>query len=161
MQPRPRSSRHTVGSSDNAAVHAFSSFQNAVDERELHQLLERQKRRFDLAMTASHMGTWRYTLADNICVYDENAQRLYGLTEARFLHDEAGAKAKIHPDDLELMWSRVTKALDPLSDGRYDLEYRVKQLDGSWRWLSAWGLVEFEAMAGRESQWQSPAQVET
>ena len=25
-----------------------------------------------------------------------------------------------------------------------DVEYRVKQLDGSWRWLSAWGLVEFE-----------------
>ena len=24
------------------------------------------------------------------------------------------------------------------------MEYRVKQLDGSWRWLSAWGLVEFE-----------------
>src|SRR6185437_12134858 len=95
-------------------------------------------------MTASQMGTWRYTLADNICVYDENAQRLYGLTQARFLHDEEGAKSKIHPDDLELMWSRVSKALDPRSDGRYDVEYRVKQLDGSWRWLSAWGLVEFE-----------------
>ena len=42
------------------------------------------------------------------------------------------------------MWSRVAKALDPRGDGRYDVEYRVKQLDGSWRWLSAWGLVEFE-----------------
>ena len=59
-------------------------------------------------MTASQMGTWRYTLADNICVYDENAQRLYGLTEARFLHDEEGVKSKFHPDDLELMWSRVS-----------------------------------------------------
>lgn len=53
-------------------------------------------------------------------------------------------KSKFHPDDLELMWARVAKALDPESDGRYDVEYRVKQLDGSWRWLSAWGLVEFE-----------------
>jgi two-component sensor histidine kinase/PAS domain-containing protein len=108
------------------------------------EALERQKDSFDLAMMAAHMGTWRYTLADNICVYDENAQRLYGLTEARFLHDEEGVKSKFHPDDLELMWSRVTNALDPRSDGRYDVEYRVKQLDGSWRWLSAWGLVEFE-----------------
>jgi two-component sensor histidine kinase len=78
------------------------------------------------------------------CIYDENAQRLYGLTEARFLHDKDGVKAKFHPDDMDLMWARVTKALDPESDGRYDVEYRVKQLDGSWRWLSAWGLVEFE-----------------
>ena len=114
------------------------------DLRELRETFERHKRTFDLAMTASRMGTWRYTFADNICVYDENAQRLYGLTEAQFLHDEEGVKDKFHPEDLDLMWSRVAAALDPEGDGRYDVEYRVKQLDGSWRWLSAWGLVEFE-----------------
>lgn len=123
---------------------AAQPVQDAADIHELHRALERQKRTFDLAMAASQMGTWRYTLADNVCVYDENAQRLYGLTEARFLHDEERVRAKFHPDDLEQMWSRVAKALDPLSDGRYDVEYRVKQPDGSWRWLSAWGLVEFD-----------------
>ena len=117
---------------------------SANEAHELRQLLERQKRTFDLAMVASQMGTWRYTLADNVCLYDENAQRLYGLSEARFLHDDEGVKAKFHPDDLELMWTRVAAALDPQGDGRYDVEYRVKQLDGGWRWLSAWGLVEFE-----------------
>ena len=114
------------------------------NEQDLRQAMERQKRSFDLAMSASRMGTWRYTLADNICVYDENAQRLYGLTEARFLHDEEGARSKFHPEDMELMWSRVRAALDPRGEGRYEVEYRVKQFDGSWRWLSAWGLVEFD-----------------
>jgi two-component sensor histidine kinase len=42
------------------------------------------------------------------------------------------------------MWSRVGRAVDPQGDGRYEVEYRVKQIDGRWRWLSAWGLVEFE-----------------
>jgi two-component sensor histidine kinase/PAS domain-containing protein len=106
--------------------------------------LDRQKRSFDMAMAASKMGTWRYTIADNICVYDENAQRLYGLTGPRFLHDEEGVKTKFHADDMDLMWARVAEALDPRGDCRYDVEYRVKQLDGSWRWLSAWGLVEFD-----------------
>jgi PAS domain S-box-containing protein len=135
MQPKPPSG---------LAADGIDSLPEATGAHELRQLLERQKRTFDLAMTASRMGTWRYTLADNICVYDENAQELYGLTEARFLHDAEGVKAKFHPDDMELMWSRVAKALDPQGDGRYDVEYRVKQRDGSWRWLSAWGLVEFE-----------------
>jgi two-component sensor histidine kinase len=127
-----------------AAVVVSHAVQDGTDEHELRRSLERQKRIFDLAMVASDMGTWRYTWADNVCVYDENAQRLYGLTEARFLHDEEGVKGKFHPDDLELMWARVAKALDPDGDGHYDVEYRVKQLDGGWRWLSAWGLVEFE-----------------
>jgi PAS domain S-box-containing protein len=140
-EPRsPPQRRNRSGAVDDAT----NSVQQATGERELRQMLERQKRTFDLAMMASQMGTWRYTLADNICIYDENAQRLYGLTEAHFLHSEEGVKSKFHPDDLERMWSRVSKALDPGSDGRYDAEYRVKQLDGSWRWVSAWGLVEFE-----------------
>ena len=113
-------------------------------EKDFRDELERQKRTFDMAMAASKMGTWRYTIADNICVYDENAQGLYGLTEPRFLHDEEGVKTKFHADDMDLMWERVAKALDPKGDGSYEVEYRVKQLDGSWRWLSAWGLVEFE-----------------
>lgn len=130
--------------SNGAVIGDTNTVRDSRDEHELRRELELQKRAFDLAMMASDMGTWRYTLADNICVYDENAQRLYGLTEARLLHSEEGVKSKFHPDDLKLMWSRVAKALDPRSDGRYDVEYRVKQLDGSWRWLSAWGLVEFE-----------------
>ena len=130
--------------SPGAPIGAIIAVQLAEVEEPLHETLERQKRTFDLAMTASKMGTWRYTLSDNICVYDENAQRLYGLAEPHFLHDEEGVRSKFHPDDLELMWSRVAAALEPLGDGRYDAEYRVRQPDGSWRWLSAWGLVEFD-----------------
>jgi len=129
---------------DGALAGAVNCFQDVTAEYELRQGQERQQLTFDLAMLASQMGTWRYTLADNICAYDDNAQRLYGLTEAHFLHDEEGVKAKFHPDDMDLMWARVGRALDPHGDGRYEVEYRVKQLDGSWRWLSAWGLVEFE-----------------
>ncbi len=33
-------------------------------------------------------------MADNVCIYDENAQELYGLTEASFPHDAAGVEAK-------------------------------------------------------------------
>ena len=68
-----------------------------TEAQELRRMLEHQKRTFDLAMSASQMGTWRYTFADNICLYDENAQRLYGLADGRFLHDEEGVKAKSIP----------------------------------------------------------------
>jgi PAS domain S-box-containing protein len=123
---------------------AINCFQDITREYEQREMLARRQKSFDLAMTASKMGTWRYTMADNICLYDDNAQRLYGLTEARFLHDDVGVKHKFHADDMDLMWSRVAKACDPNGDGLYDVEYRVKQIDGSWRWLSAWGYVEFE-----------------
>jgi hypothetical protein len=64
---------------NDAVLNVTKSIQVGTDDRELRQSLARQQRIFDLAMVASDMGTWCYTLADNICVYDENAQRLYGL----------------------------------------------------------------------------------
>lgn len=128
---------------DSAAAQ-MTALQDETETQALRRTLERQKRTFDLAMTASRMGTWRYTLADNVCVYDENALRLYELTEARFVHDEQGAKSKFHRDDLDHMWKRVARALDPQGDGRYEAEYRVRLADGGWRWLSAWGIAEFE-----------------
>jgi hypothetical protein len=76
-----------------AVVGAISCFQDVTREHEMRLAFERQQRTFDLAMIASKMGTWRYTLADNICIYDENAQQLYGLTDARFHHEEEGVKA--------------------------------------------------------------------
>lgn len=127
-----------------AVIGAINCFEDVTREHRMRDRLERQQRTFDLAMIASKMGTWRYTVADNICLYDENAQKLYGLTDGRFLHDEAGVKDKFHPDDMDHMWARVAAAIDPVTGGRYEVEYRVKQLDGSWRWLSAWGLVEFD-----------------
>jgi two-component sensor histidine kinase len=45
---------------------------------------------------------------------------------------------------MDRMWACVAQALDPEGDGRYEVDYRVRQPDGSWRWLSAWGLTEFE-----------------
>ena len=125
-------------------VGAINCFRDITPEYEQRVALARTQKTFDLAMVASNMGTWRYTMADNICVYDDNAQRLYGLSEARFLHDDEGVKDRFHPEDLAPMWERVAKACDLEGDGRYEVEYRVKQLDGSWRWLSAWGQVEFE-----------------
>ena len=118
---------------DGPVVGAINCFQDVTLKHDVRQAMERQQRTFDLAMTASQIGTWRYIMTDNICVYDDNAQRLYGLTEARFLRDEDGVKAKFHPDDMKVMRARVAKALDPEGDGRYDVVYRVKQLDGSCR----------------------------
>jgi len=116
----------------------------AIERHESEAIMARQRRTLDLAMEAAEMGAWRYTVADNICMYDERAQVLYGLSDGRFLHDEENVKRLFHPDDLAPMWSAVAVAVDPRGEGRYDVEYRVPKPGGGWRWLSAWGIVEFE-----------------
>jgi two-component sensor histidine kinase len=115
--------------SDGATDEATYSVQQVTDEHDLRRELERQKRNFDLAMKASDMGTWRYTLADNTVVFDENAQRLYGVTEARFLHTEEGVKSMIHPD---AGYSPRHRLADPagcaLPSAREALDRRIRSM---------------------------------
>jgi PAS domain-containing protein len=111
-------------------IGGVSCFRDVTREHELRRMVEGQQRILDRAATALQIGTWRYTLADNVCVYDENAQRLYGLTEERFLHDDAGVQAKFHPDDQERMWACVAEALDADGDGRYEVESSLSSVSG-------------------------------
>ena len=50
----------------------------------------------------------------------------------------------VHPDDVEVVRDAMRRASDPAGDGRYRADYRVRRPAGGWRWVSAWGLVEFE-----------------
>ncbi len=97
-----------------------------------------------MALEAASMGTWRYHLKDHLWEVDSKAQELYGLEAPAVQHDEEGVRRVLHPDDVPAMWLSVQRAADPHGDGKYFAEYRVKVLGGSWRWLSIWGLMEFE-----------------
>jgi PAS domain S-box-containing protein len=118
----------------------------AIERKLAEDQAAEQRHVLDRALDAAEMGTWRYTVDDHICYFDLRAQRLYGLTEARFVHDAEGVQKIFHPDDLEPMWTAVQKAIEV--DGRYGVDYRVKRPGGGWRWLSAEGLVEFAEQDG-------------
>lgn len=100
----------------------------------------------DVALAAAGMAPWRYTLDERTCVFGARAQALYGVGSP-YLVDEVNVRALLHPDDVEPMWQAVAAAADPAGDGRYFAEYRVRRPEGGWRWLSVWGLVEFESEA--------------
>ena len=67
---------------------------------------------------------------------------LTDYTESRRIYTDG----RDWPKELESTFNgySIGRWIDQDGDGRYDVEYRVRQPDGSWRWLSAWGLVEFE-----------------
>jgi PAS domain S-box-containing protein len=98
----------------------------------------------DAALDAADMGPWRYTFTDYVCYLSPRAQHLYGIDQPYFIRDEASVRALLHPDDLEAVRNALHSACAPRGDGRYSVEYRVRRPEGGWRWLSVWGIVEFD-----------------
>lgn len=55
---------------------------------------------------------------------------------------------RIHPDDRTRVTTAIATALDPALSGEYEIDYRILWDDGSERWVSANGQVEFEEDGG-------------
>lgn len=125
------------------------TYTDVHDHRRAERGLRESEKKLRVALDSAGMGTWVYNLADNICRFDERAQELYNVGEAEYLHDEPGVTRLVHPDDVARMWEAVARASDPAC-GRYKVEYRIPLPNGENRWLSVWGLMEFETRDGKQ-----------
>ncbi|MDH0733211.1 PAS domain-containing protein [Pseudomonas sichuanensis] len=108
--------------------------------------------RLQLALDAGAIiGTWVWDIPENRVTADERFSRSFGLPADRCM---AGipieeAFSSIHPDDRERVSADIQEAMK--RGGAYRCEYRVRQEDGSYRWIEANGRAElnFEGKAVR------------
>ena len=110
----------------------------------LAEALRAKEEFLQVALDAAEVGTWIYFFADHLWHMDERAQALYRMPARTMPHTDTTLKGIIHPDDMTPMWKHVAEAANPRGSGRYQMQYRVLQPDGSVRWLAAWGRVDFE-----------------
>ena len=101
--------------------------------------------RLQLALDAGAIiGTWVWDIRHNQVTADERFSRSFGLPADKCL---AGipieeAFASIHPDDRDRVSADIQEAMS--RGGAYRCEYRVRQRDGSYRWIEANGRAELD-----------------
>ncbi|MEW9901925.1 hybrid sensor histidine kinase/response regulator [Pseudomonas putida] len=99
--------------------------------------------RLQLALDAGAIiGTWVWDIPENRVTADERFSRSFGLPADRCM---AGipieqAFSSIHPDDRDRVSADIQEAMN--RGGAYRCEYRVRQEDGSYRWIEANGRAE-------------------
>ncbi|MBK5002034.1 PAS domain-containing hybrid sensor histidine kinase/response regulator [Pseudomonas sp. S31] len=102
--------------------------------------------RLQLALDAGAIiGTWVWDIPSNRVTADERFSRSFDLPADKCL---AGipieeAFASIHPDDRERVSADIQETM--ARGGAYRCEYRVRQQDGSYRWVEANGRAELDA----------------
>ncbi len=133
----------TIYAADGQAARMTGVCLDITESKLAEYTLRQSEEKLRIALDAAEMGTWIYTFDSQMCEYDERAQRLYGLSGPLFHHDEQGVRGIVHPDDVKNMWQAVQHACHDTSAGRYQAEYRIRRLEGGWRWLGVWGQIEF------------------
>jgi PAS domain S-box-containing protein len=104
--------------------------------------LRESQARLELAVRAGSMGIYDFNVDAGAITWDARVRELFGLSLEEKISYEDTFLATVHPDDVEFVDRTVREALSPGSDGILQHEYRiVNRVDGSIRWLAAFGRV--------------------
>ena len=109
---------------------------------------EREKlaRQRQLALDAVHMGWWHYDPATKMGHWDETFRDICGISTLSGPSDDI--LRLIHPEDLQMVRTKLGAALNPADPKAYITEYRIIRADGRERWLEAYGAAEFAGEGG-------------
>ncbi|MHC2019962.1 PAS domain-containing protein [Methylobacterium sp. CM6247] len=117
-------------------------------QREQGERLRQSEERLALALGAAGMvGTWDWDLKRDVIFADANFARIYTVDPVDAARGAPLAEyiKNFHPDDMPAFQAELDRLLSGQQE-QFSCEYRVKQLDASYRWLLARGrLIRDEA----------------
>ncbi|MCM2327187.1 MAG: PAS domain S-box protein [Lysobacter sp.] len=109
--------------------------------------LAREHDRVRLALAGSSLTIWDWDVASDSIWLNANWREMLGGTPEETRGPIAGVFALVHPDDVERVHGEAVAALKGEAE-RFDTEYRIKTLDGGWRWIRSLGKVTARDAAG-------------
>ncbi len=123
-------------------LHMASDVTTQVLER---RKLEESEQRLNMALESAQMGTWDFDPTTRIAVYSSRTYELFGFRVGETITHEL-ATAAIVAEDRERVLAAIQKAMQPGSDGIYDIDYStINHHDGRRRAIRVKGKVFFDA----------------
>jgi PAS domain S-box-containing protein len=134
--------------SEGRLVQWFGTCTDVDQLKRIEQSLRVAQARLESTLKASSVGTWTWDIGSDRLIADEFTARMFSLAA------DAAAKGLpvavylqvLHEEDRAGVADALEGAIRLC--GAYDIEYRVRQPDGAFRWLHARGRVEPDG-AGR------------
>lgn len=110
--------------------------------------LEQSEARLLMAMESTGLGTWDYDPQSGTLSWSDQCKKIYGLPLSKQVDFDTFTK-HIHTDDAVFVQRAIDRVMEPESNGRYDIIFRINRFDdGSARWIRAQGKV-YHNDAGR------------
>ncbi|MFL5285453.1 MAG: PAS domain-containing protein, partial [Rhodopila sp.] len=116
----------------------FGTNTDVTGQRAAEAALAQSSERLRLALDAGRMGFWSWDLAPDRLEWDARQFELFGIDPAGGQPSGADALARVHPEDLPGLQEAIRAAMEP-GDGVFGHEFRVRQPDGTLRWIAGHG----------------------
>jgi two-component system sensor histidine kinase VicK len=116
---------------------------------QIQQMLTRLKQseaRLQMVIASTKLGAWDYKPLTGELLWSKECREIYGVEPGIKVDFELFAN-QLHPDDKDRVMGLIQQAMDPGSDGKYDMTCRIIRFnDGSERWVRSQGNVSFNLL---------------
>ena len=103
-------------------------------------LLKEAEERWRFALEGANQGAWDWNLKTGEVFYSESYKKLHGYTSDDLIENINEWKSRIHPDDLHMIETALSQHISG-PHPFYDTRYRIKDVDGSYKWIMARGMI--------------------
>ena len=108
----------------------------AVERAKAEAALRAGEERLRLAVRASNIGLWDWDLKTGVVAYSPEWKAQLGYAEDEIRDEFAEWETRVHPDDRGPTLDRSRRAI-AAAEVYYEVEFRLRHKDGSWRWIFA------------------------
>ncbi len=124
---------------DQQPLRMLGTHTDISDRKLAESRLQEERLRLQLALDAAQMGCWGCNLQTGKLFWSDRAQEIFGFVPGTFPSDRNTFLAMVYPDD----YDRVVKSINHTfaTESPYQIEYRIRRLDGELRWIAVWGII--------------------
>jgi PAS domain S-box-containing protein len=117
-------------------LHRVSEF---TQQRRLLDQLQQREQQLAEAQAIARVGSWEWDIETDRVTWSDELYRIYGMDPSELEASYEGFIAGLHPDDRELVGSRVGEAMAG-ADG-FEWDARIIRRNGTVAWIRGRGLV--------------------
>ncbi|MEW6657623.1 MAG: PAS domain S-box protein [Thermodesulfobacteriota bacterium] len=104
------------------------------------EALRETQERLRLALQGSNTGLWDWDLRTDQVYFSPEWKGQLGYADHEISHRYEEWESRLHPDDRESTLAALQEYFDDRSP-EYDIEFRLRHKDGTYRWINARGAV--------------------
>ncbi|MEQ1635114.1 MAG: PAS domain S-box protein [Methylococcales bacterium] len=120
----------------NQITHYIGIARDITARKQAEQKLGKSEARTHLLVQAANIGLWDWDLLTNEVYFSVEWKQQLGYADHELPNRLEEWENRLHPADLE----QIIATLREFREGRltvYDVEFRMRHKDGSWRWISS------------------------
>ncbi len=111
-----------------------------VERKRTEEALQASEERLALTVQGSNIGIWDRNLITNTVYLSPQWKRQLGCDNHEIENAWSAWESRVHPDDRDTALDRIQSIIDG-AQTRFELEYRLRHADGSYRWLLSRGAL--------------------